>query len=148
MSKGFLNILFFITLLSSVTISLSADTSKYHCLDNRDVDKIEDCDTEDYRAFIKKTLGEDYLCDTEQSGGKLFKCPNNSKCVAHTKDCGCPTSTTNWNGFCYPTNNNPIKKIDSNKITCVAKIKINNHDQEAVRCGDGTCRQYENECNT
>ena len=147
-SKGFLNMMFFITLLSIVTLSLSADSSKYHCLDNRDVDKLEDCDTNDYREFVKNTLGEDYLCDTAQTGGKLFKCPGSSKCVAHTKDCGCPTGTTEWNGFCYPTNNNPIKKVDSNKITCVKTITINKQKIETVKCGDGSCRAFDDECNT
>jgi hypothetical protein len=156
LSKGFLNILqnskffnlFFITFLSIATLSISADASKFYCLDGRKVDKIDDCDTEEYKLFVKELFGESYLCDTAQTGGKVFKCPNSDKCVAHTLDCGCPTNTENWNGFCYPKDNNPIKKVDSNKITCMAKIKINNHETETVKCDDGTCRAFESECNT
>ena len=123
------------------------DSSKYNCLDRRQVDAIEECYSPEYLEFLIKLLGESNIAHEENA--TLFICPsNNSNLVSHTKDCGCPNNAESWNGFCYLKDYNPINQINSNKITCLTKLKINNPDVYAVKCKDGTCRFTEEECNT
>ena len=129
----------------------SIDGSKYNCLDRRQVDKIEDCVTPEYIEFLIKLLGDSNIAyeDEDINNKTLFICPSdNSYHVSHTKDCGCPNNAESWNGFCYLKDYNPINQANSNKVTCLAKLKIDNPNTYPVKCKDGSCRFSEEECNT
>ena len=129
----------------------SINSSKYNCLDRRQVDTIEQCNTPQYREFLKGLLGETHVAYEEEDiiNGTLFKCPSDDSIhVAHTKDCGCPNGAEYWNGFCYLKDYNPTNQTSTNKITCITKMKINDPNVEVAKCKDGTCRFTEEECNT
>ena len=119
-------------------------------MDKRQVEELKDCDTIDYRKLVRQIIGDKLVAEDENiKDGKLFKCPEDeSKLVAHTKDCGCPSNTEQWNGFCYIKEYNPINQIKGNKITCITKMRIKDFNVKYAKCKDGTCRSDEEECNT
>ena len=135
---------------------LAINSSLYNCLDKRQVENIEDCDNDNYRLLVKDILGDKYVAADENiTEGKLFICPANDSeasgndiLVAHTKDCGCPKNTKEWNGFCYTEGNVPSEQININKITCITKMKILDVNVKYYKCGDGSCRYEEDECKT
>ena len=129
----------------------SIDGSKYNCMDRRQVDKIEECTNDEYIEFLIELLGDSNIASDEGNvqNSTLFKCPSDDSFnVSHTKDCGCPNNADSWNGFCYLKDYNPINQINSKKITCLTKLKINDPDIYVVKCEDGSCRFNEEECNT
>ena len=136
---------------------LAINSNLYNCLDKRQVENIEECDNDNYRLLVKDILGENYVAaDDDIKEGKLFVCPSNDTeaesgnqtLVAHTKDCGCPKNTKEWNGFCYMEGSVPSEQINSNKITCITKMKIKDVNTNYTKCGDGSCRYIEDECKT
>ena len=42
----------------------------------------------------------------------------------------------------------PSEQINSNKITCITKMKIKDVNTNYTKCGDGSCRYIEDECKT
>ena len=119
----------------------SIDTSNYICMDKSQVEKLEDCDTSAYRAFLQSLLGSEYICLNPTTQGALFKCDaSDIECVVNTNVCDCQGEP--WQGYCYPNDNNPISKVTEDLVTCISKIN------NAVSCGDGSCRFNKEECLT
>ena len=118
------------------------DSSKYNCMDKTQVENLEDCDTENYRNYIKEILGESNICYSSTIKGVLYKCnPTDTECVSHTNQCQCQNGIS-WQGYCYPNGFNPIEQVSNNLVTCISKIT------NAVSCGDGSCRYNHDECIT
>jgi hypothetical protein len=138
---------------NSIVEVIPINKTKYSCMNKKQFDDLVDCDDEEhkYRDFIRNILTDQFMCYNNTTPGQIYKClSEDEQCVSNTTNCGCLGESDKWNGYCYSKKSNPIElvKNNTNKVTCLNKIKAKNPLATVYQCEDGTCRTKAEECFT